>query len=373
MQGNARVIAFYLPQFHQIPENDKWWGEGFTEWTNVGKARPLFKGHYQPRVPADLGYYDLRMTEIRERQAIMAREAGVYGFCYWHYWFGRGKQLLERPFNEVLDSGKPDFPFCLGWANESWEAKVWNANEVKSNRILIEQQYPGSEDNELHFYTLLKAFKDKRYITVDGRPVFLIYRPELFKEIRNFIIQWNTLGMLNGLNNGFYFIAHTATFNEYKTLIDLGFNSITVNPISRAIINLNKSKSKLSLRVEKIKRWILRMNILTIIEYKEAVKHFVNKEEDSLENVFPTIVPNWDHSPRSGGNSWILHNSTPELFEKNIKAALNCLDKKSKEGRIILLKSWNEWGEGNYIEPDILFGKGYLNTLKKALKEYDGL
>ena len=128
MQKKARVIAFYLPQFHPIKENDEWWGKGFTEWTNVGKAKPLFKGHYQPRVPADLGYYDLRMPEVREAQADMAREAGIEGFMYWHYWFGNGKQILERPFNEVLSSGKPDFPFCLGWANHSWTRRTWNSD-----------------------------------------------------------------------------------------------------------------------------------------------------------------------------------------------------------------------------------------------------
>ena len=134
MNRKARVIAYYLPQFHPIPENDEYWGKGFTEWTNVGKAKPLFKGHYQPRVPADLGYYDLRMSEIREAQADLARDAGIEGFCYWHYWFGNGKQLLERPFNEVLASGKPDFPFCLGWANHSWTTKTWKKQKYNDCR-----------------------------------------------------------------------------------------------------------------------------------------------------------------------------------------------------------------------------------------------
>jgi lipopolysaccharide biosynthesis protein len=156
----ARILATYLPQFHPIPENDAWWGKGFTEWTNVGKAKPLFRGHYQPRVPADLGYYDLRLPEVRQQQADMAREYGVEGFCYWHYWFGKGKQLLERPFNEVLTSGKPDFPFCLSWANHSWQDKQFS--KEGTNRMLIEQQYPGEEDHMNHFHTLLPAFKDKR-------------------------------------------------------------------------------------------------------------------------------------------------------------------------------------------------------------------
>lgn len=162
----VRVIAFYLPQFHPTPENDKWWGKGFTEWTNVGKAKPLFKGHYQPKVPADLGYYDLRVPETRREQAELARQYGIEGFCYWHYWFGNGRQLLQRPFQEVLASGEPDFPFCLAWANHSWEDKQFN--KEGGNKMLMEQLYPGDEDYIAHFNAVLPAFKDPRYIRVNG-------------------------------------------------------------------------------------------------------------------------------------------------------------------------------------------------------------
>lgn len=143
-EKKAHVIAYYLPQYHPIPENDEWWGKGFTEWTNVAKAKPMFRGHYQPIVPADLGFYDLRVPEVREEQARLAQEAGIDAFCYWHYWFGNGKQLLERPLNEVVASGKPDFPFCIGWANHSWMKKSWN-NQVSRfcQDLLIEQEYPG--------------------------------------------------------------------------------------------------------------------------------------------------------------------------------------------------------------------------------------
>lgn len=168
----ARVIAYYLPQFHPIPENDNVWGPGFTEWTNVAKARPVFHGHYQPRIPADLGFYDLRLPETREQQAQLAREAGVEGFCYWHYWMGNGKRLLQRPFDEVLNSGKPDFPFCLAWANHDWKTNTWK--NKGGNQMICEQLYPGDEDYIAHFNYVLKAFKDHRYITVDGKPLFLI-------------------------------------------------------------------------------------------------------------------------------------------------------------------------------------------------------
>jgi len=363
-----KIIAFYLPQYHPIPENDIWWGKGFTEWTSVGKAKPLFNGHYQPRVPADLGYYDLRLPEIREQQAQMAREAGIYGFCYWHYWFGDGKQLLEKPFKEVVDSGKPDFPFCLGWANESWKAKTWNSDAVKKDKILIEQKYLGEEDNEKHFYSLLNAFNDDRYIKYEGKPIFLIYKPEKFQQIKLFIKQWNTLAKLNGFNDGFQFIAHTASFKNYNILKSQGFNSITINPISRAMNATTKHKL-LDLVDSKIKR-IIGIRKLKVIEYKRALKFFINKNEDSRSDVIPTIIPNWDHSPRSGKFAWILHNSSPKLFAKHVEQALECLKDKPQSDKIIFLKSWNEWGEGNYMEPDLIFGKEYLNALKDKLEKF---
>src|SRR5918911_547953 len=168
--NKVRAIAFYLPQYHPIPENDRWWGKGFTEWTNVARARPLFPGHYQPHLPADLGFYDLRLPETRMVQAELARTHGIEGFCYWHYWFN-GRRLLERPFNEVLASGEPDFPFCLAWANENW-TRVWNGSE---RDVLIGQQY-NEEDDRQHIRSLLAAFRDERYIRIDGKPVFLVYR-----------------------------------------------------------------------------------------------------------------------------------------------------------------------------------------------------
>ena len=167
----ARVIAFYLPQFHPTSTNDKWWGKGFTEWTNVCKARPLFRGHYQPHIPADLGFYDLRLEETRIAQAKMAREYGIEGFCYYHYWFGNGKRELERPFQDVFESGKPDFPFMLFWANQSWHTKHWSRDKVATKEPIIEQRYEGEEDYTMHFYSLLPVFKDPRYIKVDNKPV----------------------------------------------------------------------------------------------------------------------------------------------------------------------------------------------------------
>jgi lipopolysaccharide biosynthesis protein len=199
-----RIIAFYLPQFHPIPENDAWWGKGFTEWTNVGKAKPLFRGHYQPRVPADLGYYDLRLPESRAAQAAMAKAYGVEGFCYWHYWFGNGKRLLERPFHEVLESGEPDFPFCLGWANHSWEDKQFKKGGT--NKLLIKQEYPGDEDYRQHFLYVLKAFRDSRYLRVDDKPIFFVHGTKDF-DVAYFIRFWQQLALEHGLK-GIHFVAN---------------------------------------------------------------------------------------------------------------------------------------------------------------------
>lgn len=185
----ARIIAFYLPQCHPIPENDAWWGPGFTEWTNVAKARPLYPGHVQPQLPADLGFYDLRVAEVRAQQAQMAADCGVEGFCYWHYWFGGGKRILERPFHEVLSTNQPDLPFCLGWANQSWTG-IWHGNPKS---VLVEQTYPGPADEAAHFAWALPAFRDARHIRVDGKPMFVVFDPYDMPSTISFIEHWRRL------------------------------------------------------------------------------------------------------------------------------------------------------------------------------------
>ncbi len=201
-----RVIAFYLPQFHPIPENDLWWGPGFTEWTNVARARRFYPGHYQPRLPGELGFYDLRLPETREAQAVLAADYGLSAFCYWHYWFGGGRRLLERPFDEVLQSGSPDFPFCLGWANQTWSG-IWHG---APSRVLIEQTYPGESDYRAHFETVLPAFKDPRYVRIDGRPLFLVYDPTDLPEPQRFLDLWRGWAADEGLP-GIFFVGRTET------------------------------------------------------------------------------------------------------------------------------------------------------------------
>ncbi len=355
--NKARVIAFYLPQFHPIPENDKWWGKGFTEWTNVGNAKKLFPGHYQPRVPQDLGYYDLRLSEVRQQQAELAREAGVDGFCYWHYWLGNGQQLLERPLQEVIACGEPDFPFCLGWANHSWEKRMWNAKiSILDKTLLIEQTYPGLDDIDNHFYTMLSAFKDQRYMKIDGRLIFLIYNPLDIPDFNQFKDRWQELAQKNGLP-GFYFIGQARSDIQVVHPEFKKYDAINYDCISHFF---NHS------------RWRTLIAFLTKLPitkpYKRILKDY-HVECIQNENIIPTVYPGWDVTPRRGVVGTLFTRHTPELFYKHVKHILSHTFFKEDGKKVIFLKSWNEWAEGNYMEPDMRFGKGFINALNQAISE----
>lgn len=353
-----RAIAFYLPQFHPTKENDEWWGKGFTEWTNVAKARPLFKGHYQPHIPADLGFYDLRLSESREAQAELARKYGIEGFCYWHYWFGNGKRLLERPFNEVLASGKPDFPFCLAWANHSWMKKLWDPKATFRDKLLMEQTYPGDEDIKAHFYTVLPAFKDKRYITVNGCPLFLIYAPLDYENVSHFITMWRELATQNGLN-GIYFVGQGKTINR-KNILSLGFDAFN----DASVLDVLGQRNTFSLIIRKLVARLFKYPIT--YHYADAMRYWIHPEAKEVDTI-PTIIPNWDHSPRSGAKGVILTHDMPRLFRKHVEDIINQVKDKEEDKRIVFIKSWNEWGEGNYLEPDLQYGCTRLEEFKAAI------
>lgn len=358
--SKPRVIAFYLPQFYPTPENDEWWGKGFTEWTNVGKAKPLFRGHYQPRVPADLGYYDLRLPEVREQQAELAREAGIEGFCYWHYWFGNGKRLLSRVWDEVIDSGKPNFPICLGWANHSWYAKLWDKR--CQDRLLMEQTYPGKEDYISHFYFALKAFRDERYIRVGGRPLFFIYDPLAVPD--EFIQIWNSLAKENGFENGLCFVGRIKNNSDFERTIAKGFSYVMAERMG----SVSNKISYVHRRFQQVKN-ILFNRPRNSYSYEMAYPYFID-ELDKNSQCVPTIIPMWDHSPRSTSKAVILHGSTPELFKCHVCQVFGILKNKSKEDSLVFLKSWNEWAEGNYMEPDLKWGKQYIKSLREAIDEF---
>ena len=350
---NARVIAYYLPQFHPIPENDRWWGKGFTEWTNTAKARPLFRGHYQPHVPADLGFYDLRVPETRQAQANLAREHGIEGFCYYHYWFA-GRRILERPFDEVLKTGEPDFPFCLCWANETWSG-VWHGNP---KHILIEQTYPGREDDTEHFYTVLKAFADARYLTVDGKPVFVIYNPHSLPNPMATTECWRELALKEGLK-GLYLIGAQ---NEPWTAREFGFDAATTRKIFHPSA-LGEMKG-----TRKLKRLLrtLRGRPRALYSYEKILPYLIMGEA-SKDDVHPCAIPNWDNSPRSGINGVILHGSTPELYGRHLRMTLKQVMDKPFDRRLVFIKSWNEWAEGNHLEPDLRFGRRWLEVTKEEI------
>lgn len=373
MSIDIRALAFYLPQYHPIPENDLWWGKGFTEWTNVTKAQPMFKNHYQPRYPADLGYYDLRLPEIREQQADMARAYGIEGFVYYHYWFGNKKRLLERPFDEVLKSGKPNFPFCLCWANETWRG-VWFGEFT--DKLLIEQTYPGRRDYTDHFYHLLPAFRDERYIKVNGKPVFNVYMPLNVPDIKEFTGVFNDLAIKEGLP-GIFFVASRCPL-EWNPL-EHGFDGVIGSEVAtiryrgpaRPPVKHQYTKKKLRALLDKV---VGTNNQSTargpvVVNYADVIDQLITDKQFNFD-YYPCVVPNWDNTARAGEKGLVFHNSTPQLFVKHLQKALKKVEHLLTERRFIFIKSWNEWAEGNYLEPDKKFGYEYLEAFKQTIENY---
>jgi hypothetical protein len=389
LSATARAIAFYLPQFHPIPENNLWWGEGFTEWTNVRQAKPLFDGHYQPRIPAELGYYDLRSPETREAQADLARAHGIEGFCYWHYWFA-GRRLLERPFNAVLESGKPDFPFCLAWANHSWTAS-WVGRPWE---VLIHQTYPGRSDYVSHFESIRDAFADDRYIKVDGKPLFLVFRPDKLAEPQEFTDCWRELALEAGFK-GLYLLGIVNADADPKAFgfdggvyKGLGHLLSFLPPAIRRKVETRRRSQVLLERpglasvhqaVARAQRpsWMSpldawhdrlseRLLLPSVRSYRELVQAASGQLSVSGDH-FPCVVPNWDDTPRLGRWGWVLHESSPELFAEHLRHALSLIADRPFEKRLVFLKSWNEWAEGNHLEPDERYGHGYLEAARREL------
>jgi hypothetical protein len=345
----ARPLAFYLPQFHPVAENDEWWGDGFTEWTNAAKARPRFPGHYQPHIPADLGFYDLRVHETRAAQAELARLHGVEGFLYWHYWFA-GRRLLERPFSEVLESGEPDFPFALAWANQTWSG-IWHG---APDRVLVEQTYPGVDDDRAHFDHLLPAFTDSRYISVDDKPLFYVFRPEQLPEPGRFVERWQQFANEAGLP-GLFLVAEMSDL--------LGDGSVYADPFrdgfdAGAHVRIPVARSGID---------VARMQVLRKLGLPEIYPYarcpVARPPSNPTQPVFPCIYPNWDNTPRSGKRGLVAHGSNPERFRVHVADAVNSLRCFPPQRRLLFVKSWNEWAEGNHLEPDLRFGHGYLDVL----------
>jgi lipopolysaccharide biosynthesis protein len=352
---NVRLITFYLPQFHPIPENDEWWGKGFTEWRNVVNARPLFRGHYQPHLPADLGFYDLRVPEVREAQADLAREYGIYGFCYYHYWFN-GRRLLERPLDEVLASGKPNFPFCLCWANENW-TRAWDG---KQGSILLAQNY-SHEDDIAHIKSLVPYLRDERYIRVHGKPLLLVYRTELLPNPTRTAELWRETCLTAGV--GDLYLLRVESFQKKLDPKSLGFDAAVEFPP----LGLGTSKSP-------SRRLLVKAGILSkiyiennIFKYKRAVDRFLNSADPGYLR-FRTVTPSWDNTPRRTKNALILDDSNPEDYGAWLRNVVQETKRRCNGyERLVFINAWNEWGEGNHLEPDQKWGKAYLEATRQAL------
>lgn len=353
MELQARAVAFYLPQYFPIPENDEWWGPGFTEWTNTARAKPLFPGHQQPNLPGELGFYDLRVPETRQAQSDLAREHGVEAFVYWHYWFGEGDRILERPFTEVLHSGEPEISFCLAWANQTWTG-IWHGAK---DRVLKQQSYPGPEDDARHFETVLPAFRDPRYFRVDDRPVFYVFRPEELPNAAEFVDRWQAMARGAGLP-GLYLVAEVSDLlgagPRYGRGAEDGFDASVYMRLPAKVTRATH----------------LRMRLMR----KALGGPEVYPYSDTAMSLFPTgsqlqpcVYPNWDNTPRSGRGGLALTGASPEKFGRNVRDAVATLADRPEQERILWVKSWNEWAEGNHLEPDLVHGRRWLEALREGL------
>ena len=363
--GDLRTIAFYLPQFHPITENDAWWGAGFTEWRNVVQARSLFPGHYQPHLPADLGFYDLRVPETREAQAEMARANGVSGFCYYHYWFN-GRRLLERPFDEVLRSGRPDFPFCLCWANENWTRR-WDGMEKE---VLLGQQH-SPEDDHAHVESLLSAFADPRYIKIDGRPLFLVYRTHLLPDPERTARIWRERVRAAGLPD--LYLARVEGHGPEVDPRTIGFDAtVEFAPDWKFLPRRWYWRDEWNLTV-RASHFLQKAGLMStayrdhlVYSYPELARRMQTRPKVAYTR-FRCATPGWDNSARRRLGAQIFRDSTPEHYEVWLRALVQeTLTDRQGDERIVFINAWNEWAEGNHLEPDRRWGNQYLQATARA-------
>jgi len=347
--ADVRAIAFYLPQFHPIPENDQWWGRGFTEWTNVTKARPNFEGHYQPHLPADLGFYDLRVPEAREQQAELAREYGVHGFCYYHYWYG-GRRLLERPFNELLSSGRPDFPFCLCWANHNWTRR-WDGAE---SEILIAQQY-SDEDDRNFIRSLFPAFEDHRYIRVNDKPLLLVYQVTILPNAKQTAAIWRAEMKKAGL--GEIYLCAVQSHGNYIDPMHYEFDgAVEFPPHGLKVSNLKSQIANVNPDFEGF-----------IGDYMASASSMIHRPKPDYTR-FKGVMPGWDNTARQQDAPQIFINSSPEAYEYWLGKAVEHMITYYRDGeRLVFINAWNEWSEGAHLEPDRRYGRRYLEATRNVL------
>lgn len=371
-----KIIAFYLPQYHRTKENDEWWGEGFTEWTNMKQAKSLYENHYQPRIPLKQNYYDLSDISTMQWQINTARKYGIYGFCVYHYWF-EGKQLLQKPMENYLEDKSIDFPYCFCWANETW-TNAW-ATDAKNPKVLMKQTY-GKEDSwEKHFQYLLPFFKDERYIKNDNKPLFVIYRPEQIDNLNEMLDYFNKRASESGFA-GIEFASQQKDFCLNKNSDDSRFSYKIEYQPDFAQYDI---QSKLRRRIDKTKEWILlflqkntgrsirRVKNLIVLDYDKVWHAILNRKPEDEKRV-PGAFVDWDNTPRYGKKGKVIQGASPKKFYKYMKQQIIHAREDYKKDMIFVF-AWNEWTEGGYLEPDEKFGYGYLKALRQALEDTDEL
>jgi lipopolysaccharide biosynthesis protein len=356
----VKAIAFYLPQFHPIPENDRWWGKGFTEWTNVTRATSLFPGHWQPHLPADLGFYDLRLSSVLSEQAQLARRYGIHGFCYYHYWH-HGKRLLHLPIDEMLRSGQPRFPFCLCWANHNW-TRNWD----DGNRELLSEQRYSLHDHLEHIRWLAKVFLDERYIRIDGKPLFLIFRASAIRYLDSMVEMWRDHARKLGV--GEIFLAELES-QEVRERIDprqKGLDAVVEFQPDLPTLMYDGARCAAPAVPSLVGGRGGRGLNHYVFDYEEVVRRMREKSPPDSP-FFRCVTPSWDNTARRRIEGVILHGSTPELYERWLADVVEETHTSSAGERLVFLNAWNEWAEGNHLEPCQRWGHAYLQATRRAL------
>ncbi len=370
-----KIIAFYLPQFHEIRQNNEWWGAGFTEWVNVKAAKPLYKGHYQPRIPLKNNYYNLLDDSVKKWQIKIAKEHGIYGFCFYHYWFNDGEMLLEKPVEQFLQNENLDIKFCISWANEPW-TKAWVS---KQDSVLIDQDYGGRKTWKKHFYYLLPFFKDKRYIVEKNKPLFIIYRPEIIPCLNEMLDYWNDLSIENGFA-GIVYAYQGIWFDQqpnkddsrfiYNIEYEPGYGSDRLyTKQKKTVIRLAKKVDDITQRLFDHKLSEIYLNKVRRSSYDEVWKSINSYIPNDKKRVAGAFV-DWDNTPRRGTKGLVIEGATPRKFYLYIKQRIKRV-RQYYNSDMIFLFAWNEWAEGGYLEPDERYGYEYLKSLKRALIEMD--
>ncbi len=372
MSKKIKIITFYLPQYHAVPENDLWWGKGFTDWNNVRKSKPRYYGHYQPQIPSELGYYDLTDEDTRIAQAALAKEYGISAFCYYHYWFN-GKMLLEKPFNDVLKTGKPDFPFCLCWANENWTRR-WDGLD---SEILMKQEYE-KYDAEQHINWLSNAFHDERYIKINGKPLFLIYNLSSIPNPENLITLWRNLIKKKGFSD-IYLCSVKSIHNKLSEIdtIGLGIDAIVEfvpssdGKVPRKITGfpryLFNRSINLIIDLLHLNKFVKKLPVTIIHDYRKFSELRMNRK--SKEKTFPCVIPSWDNSARKRISA-SYQNEDPGLFKKWLIKSFEKVEEYEDDEKIVFINAWNEWAEGCHLEPDKKNGRMFLQAVKEALQSW---